>query len=88
VRLKSNQNFAKKAKPKQKNSNCENVTLFAELEAYSSVISTFRAQGSLDGTKQTVLEQLRRCFHINDDRHKAEVRRVANNEKLVTISEQ
>lgn len=50
-------------------------------------MSTFRAQGSLDNGKQTVLEQLRRCFHISEDRHKAEVRRVANNEKLTTISE-
>lgn len=63
------------------------MSLFAELDAYSSVMSTFRAQGSLDSGKQTVLDQLRRCFHISDDRHKAEARRVANSEKLSTISE-
>lgn len=50
-------------------------------------MSTFRAQGSLDNNKQNVLDQLRRCFHISDDRHKAEARRVANSEKLTTISE-
>lgn len=50
-------------------------------------MSTFRAQGNLDSSKQNVLDQLRRCFHISDDRHKAEIRRVANNEKLTTISE-
>lgn len=63
------------------------MPLISELDAYSSVMSTFRAQGSLDGGKQNVLDQLRRCFHISEDRHKAEVRRVANNEKFTTISE-
>ncbi|XP_070506098.1 BRCA2-interacting transcriptional repressor EMSY [Chironomus tepperi] len=66
---------------------CRGVLRRLELEAYSSVVSTFRAQGSLDSSKQGVLDQLRRCFHISEDRHKAEVRRVANNEKLTTISE-
>ncbi|KAL7028022.1 hypothetical protein ACKWTF_005695 [Chironomus riparius] len=66
---------------------CRGVLRRLELEAYSSVVSTFRAQGCLDSSKQGVLDQLRRCFHISEDRHKAEVRRVANNEKLTTISE-
>lgn len=79
--------FAKKIKPKQKNEIYLNSIIFPELQAYSSVISTFRAQGSLDSNKQGVLDQLRKCFHISEDRHKAEVRRVANHEKLTTISE-
>ncbi|CRK96489.1 CLUMA_CG009860, isoform A [Clunio marinus] len=66
---------------------CRGVLRRLELDAYSSVVSTFRAQGSLDNSKQNVLDQLRRCFHISEDRHKAEVRRVANSEKLTTISE-
>jgi ENT domain len=63
------------------------MSFISELDAYSSVISTFRAQGSLDSNKQNVLDQLKRCFHISEDRHKAEARRVANSEKLTTISE-
>lgn len=57
------------------------------MDAYSSVVSTFRAQGSLDVGKNSLLEQLRKVFHINSDRHKAEIRRVANDEKLKTIAE-
>lgn len=64
------------------------MSLISELDAYSSVMTTFRAQGSLDSGKQNVLDQLRKCFHISEDRHKAEARRVANSEKLTTISEQ
>lgn len=79
--------FFAKIKPKQKSNFNENLMLFLELQAYSSVVSTFRAQGSLDSNKQNVLDQLKRCFHISEDRHKAEIRRVANNEKLTTISE-
>jgi hypothetical protein len=66
---------------------CLYLYVFSELEAYSSVISTFRAQGSLDTFKHNVLDQLRKVFNISEDRHKAEVRRVANSEKLTTISE-
>ncbi|KAG5683835.1 hypothetical protein PVAND_013098 [Polypedilum vanderplanki] len=66
---------------------CRGALRRLELEAYSSVVSTFRAQGNLDSNKQTVLDQLRRFFKISEDRHKAEIRRVANNEKLTTISE-
>lgn len=76
-----------KEKPKQQIKNAYFHFDFAELEAYSSVVSTFRAQGSLDGYKQNVLDQLRKVFNISEDRHKAEVRRVANSEKLTTISE-
>jgi hypothetical protein len=50
-------------------------------------METFRAQGSLDNTRSNVLEQLRKILHITQDRHKAEARRVANDEKLKTIAE-
>lgn len=61
-----------------------NVT---ELEAYSQVISTFRAQGSLDEKKLKILKELREIFHINEDRHRAEIRRASNDEELCTIAE-
>lgn len=58
-----------------------------ELEAYSQVISTFRAQGSLNEKKSQILKELREIFHINEDRHKAEIRRATNDEELCTIAE-
>lgn len=64
---------------------CLNTT--TELEAYSSVISTFRAQGGLSDGKAKLLKELRDIFHITQERHKAEARRVANDERLCTIAE-
>lgn len=59
----------------------------AELESYSSVMSTFRAQGGLCKEKARILEDLRKLLHISQDRHKAEARRVANDERLTTVAE-
>lgn len=58
-----------------------------ELESYSHVISVFRAQGSLSEPKAKLLEELRQLFHITQERHRAEVRRAANDEQLCTIAE-
>jgi len=58
-----------------------------ELESYSHVVSVFRAQGGLSETKAKLLEDLRQHFHINQERHRAEVRRAANDEQLCTIAE-
>lgn len=60
---------------------------FLELESYSSVISTFRAQGGLSEAKIRILRDLREVFHISQERHKAEARRVANDERLCTVAE-
>lgn len=60
---------------------------FLELESYSSVISTFRAQGGLSEAKARILHELREVFHISQERHKAEARRVANDELLCTVAE-
>lgn len=61
--------------------------LFPELESYSHVISVFRAQGGLSDNKAKLLEELRGIFHISQERHRAEARRVANDEQLCTIAE-
>uniref|UniRef100_A0A1Q3EYU8 Putative brca2-interacting transcriptional repressor emsy n=1 Tax=Culex tarsalis TaxID=7177 RepID=A0A1Q3EYU8_CULTA len=58
-----------------------------ELDTYSSVMSTFRAQGALCREKARILEELRKLLHISQDRHKAEARRVANDERLTTVAE-
>lgn len=66
---------------------CRGVLRRLELESYSSVMSTFRAQGGLCKEKARILEELRKLLHISQDRHKAEARRVANDERLTTVAE-
>ncbi|XP_040165521.1 BRCA2-interacting transcriptional repressor EMSY isoform X2 [Anopheles arabiensis] len=66
---------------------CRGVLRRLELESYGTVISTFRAQGCLSKEKIRILEDLRRMFHITTDRHRAEARRVANDERLATVAE-
>ncbi|XP_026726837.1 BRCA2-interacting transcriptional repressor EMSY [Trichoplusia ni] len=59
-----------------------------ELEAYSNMISVFRAQGALEDNRKKLLEELRAVLHISNDRHSAEARRVSNDELLATIANQ
>ncbi|XP_041674778.1 LOW QUALITY PROTEIN: BRCA2-interacting transcriptional repressor EMSY [Drosophila eugracilis] len=66
---------------------CRGMLRRLELESYSHVVSVFRAQGALSETKAKLLEELRQQFHINQERHRAEVRRAANDEQLCTIAE-
>lgn len=66
---------------------CRGVLRRLELESYSSVMSTFRAQGGLCKEKARILDDLRKLLHISQDRHKAEARRVANDERLTTVAE-
>lgn len=60
--------------------------IFIELESYSKVVGTFRAQGNLNDVKAKILKDLRDVFHIPDERHKAEVRRAVNDEALSTVA--
>uniref|UniRef100_A0A182NP08 ENT domain-containing protein n=1 Tax=Anopheles dirus TaxID=7168 RepID=A0A182NP08_9DIPT len=66
---------------------CRGVLRRLELESYGTMISTFRAQGCLSKEKLRILEELRRLLHISNDRHRAEARRVANDERLTTVAE-
>ncbi|XP_055542364.1 BRCA2-interacting transcriptional repressor EMSY [Wyeomyia smithii] len=66
---------------------CRGVLRRLELDSYSSIVSTFRAQGGLCKEKARILEDLRKQLHISQDRHKAEARRVANDERLTTVAE-
>lgn len=68
-------------------SNDFHSTIFTELDCYSNVITAFRAQGGLDDLKTRILADLRKIFHIDADRHKAEARRAANDEELTTIAD-
>ncbi|KAH8298264.1 hypothetical protein KR018_012211 [Drosophila ironensis] len=66
---------------------CRGMLRRLELESYSHIISVFRAQGALSEPKTKLLEELRQLFHIPHERHRAEIRRAANDEQLSTIAE-
>ncbi len=68
-------------------SECGRMLRSLELEAYAKVVTVFRAQGPLTAEKKRTLEDLQHLLSIATDRHKAEIRRALNDEKLATISE-
>ncbi|NWI41181.1 EMSY protein, partial [Picathartes gymnocephalus] len=57
-----------------------------ELEAYAGVISALRAQGDLTKEKKDLLGELSKVLSISTERHRAEVRRAVNDERLTTIA--
>uniref|UniRef100_A0A3Q4HCM9 BRCA2-interacting transcriptional repressor EMSY n=1 Tax=Neolamprologus brichardi TaxID=32507 RepID=A0A3Q4HCM9_NEOBR len=56
------------------------------LEAYAGVISALRAQGDLTKDKKDLLGELTKILSISTERHRAEVRRAVNDERLTTIA--
>ncbi|KAL6079509.1 hypothetical protein STEG23_038064, partial [Scotinomys teguina] len=56
------------------------------LEAYAGVISALRAQGDLTKEKKDLLGELSKVLSISTERHRAEVRRAVNDERLTTIA--
>jgi hypothetical protein len=65
---------------------CKKALRSLELEAYSSIVAVFRAQGELNSKKMELLQDLQIILHITIDRHKSELRRAINDEKLYTIA--
>ena len=59
---------------------------FPELETYGAVVSTLRAQGELNKDRRKLLQDLSAILQISPERHKAEVRRAVNDEKLAHIA--
>lgn len=59
-----------------------------ELEAYAHLVSALRAQGPLNSDKRKLLKDTSLVLNIPQDRHKAEIRRAVNDEKLNTIAYQ
>uniref|UniRef100_A0A3B3WV88 ENT domain-containing protein n=1 Tax=Poecilia mexicana TaxID=48701 RepID=A0A3B3WV88_9TELE len=59
---------------------------YPELEAYAGVISALRAQGDLTKDKKDLLGELTKILGISTERHRAEVRRAVNDERLTTIA--
>ncbi|XP_064456703.1 mucin-22-like isoform X2 [Ornithodoros turicata] len=66
---------------------CQRMLRKLELEAYASVVSAFRAQGELTKDKKKMLQELCNVLCISLERHKAEVRRAVNDERLNTIAD-
>ncbi|KAF3830159.1 hypothetical protein GH733_001584 [Mirounga leonina] len=56
------------------------------MEAYAGVISALRAQGDLTKEKKDLLGELSKVLSISTERHRAEVRRAVNDERLTTIA--
>ncbi|XP_029169456.1 BRCA2-interacting transcriptional repressor EMSY isoform X1 [Nylanderia fulva] len=67
---------------------CRKCLRCLELDAYGSMVSVLRAQGPFTNEKQKLLQELARVLHISNERHRAEIRRAVNDEKLATIAEQ
>lgn len=68
---------------------CYNAfTFFPELEAYSQLVSALRAQGPLSVDKRKLLKDTGQLLNITPERHKVEIRRAINDEKLNTIAYQ
>ncbi|KAG8197437.1 hypothetical protein JTE90_014922 [Oedothorax gibbosus] len=66
---------------------CQDALRSYEINAYSSVIAAFRAQGVLTSDKRRMLEELSIVLNIPIERHKSEIRRAINDEHLNTVSE-
>ncbi|XP_053312686.1 BRCA2-interacting transcriptional repressor EMSY isoform X2 [Spea bombifrons] len=65
---------------------CKRILRKLELEAYAGVISALRAQGDLSREKKDLLGELSKVLSISTERHRAEVRRAVNDERLTTIA--
>uniref|UniRef100_A0A3Q2CYC1 BRCA2-interacting transcriptional repressor EMSY n=1 Tax=Cyprinodon variegatus TaxID=28743 RepID=A0A3Q2CYC1_CYPVA len=65
---------------------CKRILRKLELEAYAGVISALRAQGDLTKDKKDILGELTKILSISTERHRAEVRRAVNDERLTTIA--
>ncbi|XP_078401156.1 BRCA2-interacting transcriptional repressor EMSY isoform X9 [Cetorhinus maximus] len=65
---------------------CKRILRKLELEAYAGAISALRAQGDLTKEKKDLLGELAKVLSISTERHRAEVRRAVNDERLMTIA--
>ncbi|XP_072257917.1 BRCA2-interacting transcriptional repressor EMSY isoform X6 [Pyxicephalus adspersus] len=65
---------------------CKRILRKLELEAYAGVVSALRAQGDLSKEKKDLLGELSKVLSISTERHRAEVRRAVNDERLTTIA--
>lgn len=58
-----------------------------EINAYSSVVSAFRAQGEMNWEKLKVLTQLQQMLHISTNRHSMELLRCEADVKIQQVAQ-
>ncbi|VDM98230.1 unnamed protein product [Thelazia callipaeda] len=66
---------------------CGYMVRILENEAFSMVVSAFRAQGMLSDYKKILLEHLKAALFISDERYLAEIRQAANDQTLSHIAQ-
>ncbi|KAK6112832.1 ENT domain family protein [Brugia pahangi] len=66
---------------------CSYMLRVLEKDAFSTVVSAFRAQGMLNGYKRILLEHLKTALFISDESYHAEIRQAANDEMLTKIAQ-
>lgn len=62
------------------------LIVFVELEAYGTMVSALRAQGGLSSEKRKLLQEISSTLNIPQERHRAEIRRAVNDERLATVA--
>ncbi|XP_043463606.1 BRCA2-interacting transcriptional repressor EMSY isoform X2 [Leptopilina heterotoma] len=67
---------------------CRKYLRSLELDAYASMVSVLRAQGPFTHDKRKLLEELAGVLHISNERHRAEIRRAVNDDRLTNVAEQ
>ncbi|XP_043274672.1 BRCA2-interacting transcriptional repressor EMSY isoform X2 [Venturia canescens] len=67
---------------------CRKCLRCLELDAYGNMVSVLRAQGPYTEEKRKLLGELANILHISNERHRAEIRRAVNDEKLSVIADQ
>ena len=63
------------------------VYCVSECSSYSSLVDAYVAGGSLTEEKRCSLAEVARILNISVERHKAVVRRAANDEQLATLAD-
>uniref|UniRef100_A0A915PEM3 ENT domain-containing protein n=1 Tax=Setaria digitata TaxID=48799 RepID=A0A915PEM3_9BILA len=66
---------------------CSYMLRILEKDAFSTIVSAFRAQGMLNDYKRVLLEHLKSALFISDEYYHAEIRQAANDEVLSKIAE-
>ena len=59
----------------------------SETNAYSAIVSSFRAQGEINWEKLKILTQLQQMLHISTKRHSAELLRAEADVKIQQVAQ-
>ena len=61
---------------------------YSLLSRFSSTLAAFRAQGELTAEKRRLLSEMAQLLNVEAGRHRAEVRKIVNDERLTNICKQ